>query len=117
MQSVCERNSCMGDSDDAMPKIRVEVAFALPRHQEIIALWVNRGCTAAEAIRESEIQSKMSEYSYDEAVCGIFSRPLNGREMPFPEDYILEENDRVELYRPLEKDPKQTRLDRIKKSS
>ena len=105
----------MGKTDKDAESIRIEVAFALPHRQEIIELIVQKGCTAQEAIKESAIQEKFPEFSLDVSACGIFSRPLNGKEMPLPADYVLEENDRVEIYRPLEKDPKQARLDRIRK--
>jgi putative ubiquitin-RnfH superfamily antitoxin RatB of RatAB toxin-antitoxin module len=36
--------------------------------------------------------------------------------MPLPHEYVLRENDRVEIYRPLENDPRQARIDRVKKA-
>lgn len=107
-------SSFMDEIGKEAGSIRVEVAFALPDRQEIIELLVRKGCTAEEAVKDSGIQEKFPEFSLDGLVCGIFSRPLNGKEMPLPADYVLEENDRVEIYRPLEKDPKQARLDRIR---
>jgi len=104
----------MGEAGREAENIRIEVAFALPDRQEIIELWVRKGCTAKEAIKNSAIHEKFPELPLDGLACGIFSRPLNGKEMPLPADYVLEENDRVEIYRALEKDPKQARLDRIR---
>jgi putative ubiquitin-RnfH superfamily antitoxin RatB of RatAB toxin-antitoxin module len=97
--------------------IRVEVVFALPDKQSIISLSVERGCTAKQAMELSGFRKNFPGKDFDTLSMGIFSRPLNGIELPLPEEYVLEENDRVEIYRPLARDPKQTRLDRAKKNS
>ena len=106
----------MADTDQATKTIRVEVAFALPDRQEIVALQVHEGSTAEEAIALSSIQDLFPSVALSELARGIFGRPLNGRELPLPDDYILQENDRVEIYRALENDPKQARMDRVKKA-
>lgn len=95
-------------------EIRIEVAFALSDHQELIALKVNSGCTALEAVQQSGINNKFPELDLDGMELGIFSRPLNGVVLPLPEDYVLKENDRVEIYRPLINDPKHARLERVR---
>lgn len=97
------------------PTIVVELAFALPERQEIMELQVKKGCTAEEAIEQSGIKEKFSEIAFDDLARGIFSRPLNGVVLPLAQDYVLENADRIEFYRPLEKDPKQARIDRAKK--
>ena len=98
-------------------EIRVEVAFALPERQELVVMSVIAGCTAQEAVELSGMRMKFPEFDLDSLEFGIFSRPLNGLDLPLPGAYVLEENDRVEIYRPLARDPKQTRLDRAKKNS
>ena len=105
----------MEDSENHL--IQIEVAFALPDEQIIIALSVEQGCTAKQAIDLAGIRKKFPDTDFDRLSMGVFSRPLNGIELPMPEKYALEENDRVEIYRPLARDPKQTRLDRAKKNS
>jgi len=100
-------------SDDST--IIVEVAFALPERQEIVELQVKKGCTAEEAIEYSGLKEKFPEPGFDDLARGVFSRPLNGVDLPLPQDYVLENADRIEIYRPLEKDPKQARIDRAKK--
>jgi len=104
----------MADKGAMQNPINIEVAFALPQRQEIRELVVEQGCTASEAVAKSGILEKYASFlSPDsEPAMGIFSRPLNGVELPLPADYVLQENDRVEIYRPLEKDPKQARLER-----
>ncbi len=95
--------------------IHVEVAFALPQRQMIISLRVAKGCTALDAVKQSAIDKKFPGVDFTGADMGIFSRPLNGVDLPRPEQYLLEDNDRVEIYRSLLKDPKQARLDRVQK--
>mgnify|MGYP000167296701 FL=1 len=97
--------------------VRVEVVFALPDHQTIVAMSVEKGCTARQAMEISGLKEKFPDTDFDTHSLGIFSRPLNGIELPLPEDYVLEEDDRLEIYRPLARDPKQTRLNRAKKNS
>ena len=99
---------------DPGEEIRVEVAYALSDNQTILELKVRKGCTALEAVELSGIRQQYPELQARELDMGVFSRPLNGITLPLPADYVLEEADRVEIYRPLEKDPKQARLDRIK---
>lgn len=96
-------------------RIAVEVAYALPARQAVIALKVPKGTTALEAIALSGIRERFPDVVVDEAALGIFSRPLNGVDLPLPADYVLAANDRVEIYRPLLTDPKQARLARARK--
>lgn len=96
--------------------IRVEVAFALPTQQEILELQVKEGCSAIEAIERSGIREIFPDIDLEKMNVGIFSRVLNGKDMPLPHEYVLRENDRVEIYRPLENDPKQARMERVKKA-
>lgn len=111
----------MGDKVSDQEMINVEVAIALPHHQEIRELAVNRGCTALEAAELSGLLARYGEYLVpgEEPALGIFSRPLNGVELPRPGEYVLANHDRVEIYRPLENDPKQARRKRaqMKKKS
>lgn len=95
-------------------KIEVEVAYATPERQEIIALQVAPGTTALNAVLTSGILEVFPEIDIDSQPMGIFSKPLNGKGRPLPEEYVLRAGDRVEIYRPLQIDPKQARLERAK---
>lgn len=97
-------------------RILVEVAYALPQRQRIIELMVDKGTTALEAARRSGIVQEFPEIDLDRADLGIFSRVLDGKAMPSPGEYVLEERDRVEIYRPLLMDPKRARLERARKA-
>lgn len=89
--------------------ITVEVAYALPDRQKIIALQVPQGTRAAEAVRLSKISGVFPEINLGEATMGIFSQVLGSKGLPAPEDYELRDGDRVEIYRPLIADPKEVR--------
>jgi len=91
--------------------IDVEVAYATPAKQKIIALQVTAGCTAYEAAEQSSIADEFTDIDLAEAKMGIFGKAVN------PRDYILKPGDRVEIYRPLLIDPKQARKARAKKAS
>jgi hypothetical protein len=97
--------------------IKVEVAYATPEKQQIISLTVPEGCTAYDAVSESGIVDEFPGINPDKDPMGIFSKPLNGKGQPLPQNYVLQEGDRVEIYRPLQIDPKQARLQRADKKS
>jgi putative ubiquitin-RnfH superfamily antitoxin RatB of RatAB toxin-antitoxin module len=103
--------------DQESRSIVVEVAYATPEKQKIISLTVPEGCTAYNAVIESGIVNEFPAINLDKDPMGIFSRPLNGKGQPLPKDYVLQEGDRVEIYRPLQIDPKQARLQRADKKS
>jgi len=95
--------------------IQVEVAYATPEKQLILSVEVPEGATAREAVELSGIVDHFPDIEPDQSAMGIFSRPLNGKVLPTPENYVLEPKDRVEIYRPLLLDPKQARLNRARK--
>ena len=100
------------DSDKAEAMIPVEVAYATPRKQLIIALQVPPGTTAHEAIAMSNIADEFPAINLSEDPVGIFSKTLDGKTRPTARDYVLQSHDRVEIYRPLTLDPKQARRQR-----
>lgn len=87
---------------DKRAGIRVEVAYALPGRQMILALEVPAGSTVRDAIEASGILSRFAEIDLERNRVGIFSKPV-GLEQ------VLQEGDRVEIYRPLKADPKEVR--------
>jgi len=82
--------------------IRVEVAYALPHKQAIIALDVIPGTTALDAVRRSGITDKFEGIDLENAKLGIFGGLVSPTQ-------VLQEGDRVEIYRPLIADPKEVR--------
>jgi putative ubiquitin-RnfH superfamily antitoxin RatB of RatAB toxin-antitoxin module len=100
----------MPENNPASLLIKVEVAYARPERQRIVALEVAVGCTAYEAVLRSGIVNEFAEIDPEQADMGIFSHNLDGKSLPLPKDYQLKAGDRVEIYRPLLLDPKQARL-------
>lgn len=86
--------------------ITVEVVYALPERQTLIALAVAPGTTAGEAVRLSGVLSAHAELAEGEPSIGIFGR-IVGRE------HVLGDGDRIEIYRPLVADPKARRNERV----
>ncbi|MDX1636005.1 MAG: RnfH family protein [Marinobacter sp.] len=92
--------------------MKVEVAYATPEKQRIIALEVADGTTAVEAVRQSGITEVFPEIDPDSNDMGIFGKVIKS-----PAEHPLRDGDRVELYRPLKIDPKQARLNRARKKA
>lgn len=90
--------------------MEVEVAYARPDRQRIVTLQVPEGTTLVEAAKLSGIVDLFPEINLDEIDMGIF-----GKVVKIPAEQPLREGDRVELYRPLQIDPKQARLNRARK--
>lgn len=87
--------------------IRVEVAYARPDKQLIIPVDVPEGSTAIYAVEKSAITEHFPEIDLDAAKLGIFGKAQ-------PHDKVLKPGDRVEIYRPLIADPKESRRKRAK---
>jgi putative ubiquitin-RnfH superfamily antitoxin RatB of RatAB toxin-antitoxin module len=90
--------------------IRVEVVYATPERQTLLALDVPAGCTVGQAIERSGIRDRHPELVVDPAAVGIFARKV-GLEQ------ALREGDRVEIYRPLQADPKESRRRRARRKA
>jgi hypothetical protein len=90
--------------------MKVEVAYARPDVQVILALELAEGSTAEFAIRQSGILERFPEIDLDQNRIGIFSKPCKLEQ-------ILRAGDRVEIYRPLIADPKEARRNRAAKSA
>ncbi|MFT5483211.1 MAG: putative ubiquitin-RnfH superfamily antitoxin RatB of RatAB toxin-antitoxin module [Halieaceae bacterium] len=90
--------------------ITVEVAYALPDKQQIIALEVAEGTTALEAAQQSGITKTFPEIDIDGSKMGIFGKAVK------PSHYIMKAGERVEIYRPLLIDPKENRKERAAKT-
>lgn len=91
--------------------IRVEVAYALPDEQKIVALELEPGSTAFEAAEQSGICEHFADLDLSSSKMGVF-----GKVVPKPKEYVLKAGDRVEIYRPLLIDPKESRKERAAKA-
>jgi len=88
--------------------MRIEVAYAKPREQVIVAVEVGADTTVETAIHQSGLLSRFPEIDLGINKVGIFSKPCGL-------DQRLREGDRVEIYRPLLADPKEARRSRAAK--
>ncbi|HQT27145.1 MAG TPA: RnfH family protein [Burkholderiales bacterium] len=86
-------------------EIDIEVVYALPDVQTLLALKVPAGTTVIEALERSGIVEKHPEIDIEKNKIGIFGRLVKN-------DTTLRENDRIEIYRPLIADPKEVRKKR-----
>lgn len=96
--------------------IPVEVAYALPHKQKIIALLVEPGTTAMAAAKRSGIAEQFPGLDISTAKMGIFGQSLGTKGLESADKHVLHAGDRVEIYRPLVSDPKEARRKRAEKA-
>ena len=89
----------------AIETLTVEITYALPEKQTLFSFEVPVGTTLNEGIELSGIKVIHPELDLDTMKVGIFGKIA-------PRERILEEKDRIELYRPLFADPKEIRKQR-----
>ncbi len=82
--------------------VKVEVVFATQEHQQLTSLELPPGSTVDDAIRLSRIDKQFPSQDLSGLEVGIWGR-IVARDQP------LEAGDRVEIYRPLELDPREAR--------
>jgi putative ubiquitin-RnfH superfamily antitoxin RatB of RatAB toxin-antitoxin module len=80
----------------------IEVVYALPAEQIVIALKVAPGTTVAEAVKRSGLPARFREIDALRVAVGIYGRRV-------ARDTVLAPGDRIEIYRVLTADPKQAR--------
>lgn len=95
-----------GSAGEPDTLLTVEVAYALPHEQRILALTVPPGTTAMDAAKRSGIVDYFPGLILDDSTrLGIFGQIV-------AQSQVLAEGDRVEIYRPLIADPKEVRKER-----
>ena len=87
--------------------IAVELVLATVEEQLLLSLNVNAAATVADVIEESGVESRFPGLDVDEMPVGIWGR-LVSRES------VVRPGDRIELYRPLEMDPREARRQRAR---
>lgn len=80
----------------------VEVIYATPREQRIVAVTIADGLTAAEAVRRSGLLDEFPEIAQQPLVLGRFGERVE------PE-HLVAAGDRIEICRPLLRDPRTLR--------
>ena len=88
--------------------IHIQVIFALPEEQRYFPVKVPKGTLASDAICASGILGWYPEIDLELHKIGIYGKQI-------PLNYVLDENQRIEIYRPITADPKEVRKKRIEK--
>jgi len=86
--------------------IFVEVIYPSSDDQSIFSVEIPAGATVREAILQSGVLERFAEIDLNVNKVGVYGRCVGL-------DTLLNNNDRVEIYRPLKIDPKDARLLRI----
>ncbi len=94
------------------PSITVEVVYALADKQKLLRLRVPYGTTVRQAVEQSGMAVHFPALDLANCPLGIF-----GKAVAMPDERVLEEGERVEIYRPLIADPKEVRKLRAAKAA
>jgi len=92
---------------DGPERICVEVAYADPQLQILRKVEIAANSTVADAIAASGLRAELPQ-GFEPAAIGIFGRIVTP-------DARLHAGDRIELYRPLSADPKESRRRRARR--
>lgn len=82
--------------------LRVEVAYALPDRQALVALEVADGTTVQQAIEHSGIAEQFPESDLRECAVGVWGHVAQRQQ-------LVRDGDRIEIYRSLAIEPREAR--------
>ena len=88
-------------------KHSVAVCYALPDVSFLVQLEVAAGTTIAQAIAASGVIARFPEIDLTRNKLGLFGKLK-------PADTVLRDGDRIEIYRPLQADPMESRRRRAR---
>lgn len=91
------------------PRKRCTVAYATPRRQELWNVELDAAATVADALALARAAAGTVDVPWDTAPVGIFGEPCERTAVP-------RDGDRIEIYRPLSADPKESRRDRVRRA-
>ena len=87
--------------------LSVEVVLATPERQVLLTVEVAQGASVADVIASSGIGSHFPDLAMADMAVGIWGKSVS-------RDSTVNAGDRVELYRPLEIDPREARRQRAR---
>jgi len=96
----------MASAKPDAPALRVTVVYALAERQHSVALALPAGATLAQALAASGLAARFAALQGAPPDAGIHNRACGP-------DTVLQDGDRVEIYRPLQIDPKEARRQRV----
>ena len=83
-------------------EIDVEVVFGIPGQQRLVSLTLQSGVTVADAIEKSGLSRDFAGHDLSTLSVGVWGHLAT-------RDSVLSAGDRVEIYRPLQMDPRDAR--------
>lgn len=92
--------------------IVVEVVYALADKQKLLRLSLPYGTTVRQAAEQSGMAAHFPDLDLSNSPLGIF-----GKAVAKPQERVLEDGERVEIYRPLIADPKEVRKQRAARAA
>jgi putative ubiquitin-RnfH superfamily antitoxin RatB of RatAB toxin-antitoxin module len=94
----------MAEQSHGRPETCVHVVYALPEVQHVVEVAVTQGMTAADAVARSGLIERFPDIAEQRLVLGLFGRQIDERTP-------VGAGDRVEICRPLLRDPRDLRRD------
>lgn len=88
--------------------LTVEVVYASETQQACLSVSVAEGSSVADAIEQSAIMQQFPEIDLTQTTVGVFSKRVKL-------DHLVNDGDRIEIYRPLKIDPMQKRRQRARR--
>lgn len=87
--------------------VTIEIVYANPQKQKMFTIQMPLGASVLEAVQQSGILEAFPEIDLEKNKVGLFGEFTTLSQ-------ILRDRDRIEIYRPLQIDPKQARVNRVK---
>jgi putative ubiquitin-RnfH superfamily antitoxin RatB of RatAB toxin-antitoxin module len=87
--------------------LTIEVAYAAPNKQVILKVEIEQGSTLEDAIQQSGILIEFPEIKLAQSTIGVFSKKRQLSD-------LVQQGDRIEIYRSLTIDPKEARRAKAK---
>ena len=100
------------DKPSRAEQLVIEVAYALADRQILLRLTLAQGTTVRQAALQSGLDAQFPGLDLARCPLGIF-----GKRVAAPEARVLEDGERVEIYRSLLADPKEVRRQRAAKAA
>lgn len=102
-------DSIIDDNSNNTSQLSIEVVYGIPSKQKIFCIEVHEGAKVEEAILASGVLTLFTEIDLTINKVGIWNRVVKLSQ-------VLNDLDRIEIYRPLLADPKEVRKRRAEKA-
>ena len=92
--------------------MKVYFSYQGIKDKYFLELDVSSSITVSELMEFMEVKTIVTNIDHD-LVLGVNGELLDGNFKPLPHKYRLKEGERVEIYRPLQQNPKERRLKKV----